>query len=290
MSGGKVIPIALASHYGQPTTTTAHALKITRTDGQVFAFTSAGQDVTLAGQLYSAAQGLLVTGIDTSAGFEVDNLELTTIDDGSLFTNILAGTWRGAAFLLMRYNWASPTDGVEYLLAGTFGEMPMNRNTITIELRGLQQVLQLTIGAPSQKLCRYRVGVNDGYLSRCPVDIAAYTFTGTLTSVTSLQVMRASALGKPLDYFTEGELTFTSGANDGRTIKVKAFAADGTFTFALPLQEAAAIGDTFTASAGCTKRWAEDCDAKFGAALDFGGEPHRPGVDQLTSAPDQEAS
>jgi uncharacterized phage protein (TIGR02218 family) len=284
----KTIPIALADHYAQPSTTWAHGLKVTRQDGAVFGFTSSGQDVTIDGQLYGAAQGLTITNIDTSAGLDVDNLELTTLDDGSLFTHadILAGVWRNASFLIFRYNWASPTDGIEPLIAGVTGECQMNRNTIVLELRGLQQYLQTIVGSPSSKLCRYRFGVNDGYTTKCPVDAATFTFAGTITGVTSLQVFAASAIGKPDDYFTEGEVKFLTGANAGRTVKVKTFvAAGGVFTFALPLYSAAAIGDTFSATAGCMKRWQEDCDAKFGAALDFGGEPHRPGVDALTATP-----
>ena len=72
----KTIPINLAAHYALASTTLAHALKITRTDGQVFAFTSADADVTLSSVLHRSAPGLNVTSIALSAGFAVDNLEL----------------------------------------------------------------------------------------------------------------------------------------------------------------------------------------------------------------------
>jgi hypothetical protein len=45
------------------------------------------------------------------------------------------------------------------------------------------------------------------------------------------------------------------------------------------------IGDTFSAVAGCQKRLAEDCGTKFSNVVNFGGEPHLPGIDALTSPP-----
>ena len=44
-------------------------------------------------------------------------------------------------------------------------------------------------------------------------------------------------------------------------------------------------GDEFRAMAGCGKRVLEDCRDKFDNVVNFQGEPHRPGVDQLTAPP-----
>ena len=51
------------------------------------------------------------------AGAAVDNLELTALDDGSIFTrpDVFGGLWRNAAFVIYRYNHASIADGVETL-------------------------------------------------------------------------------------------------------------------------------------------------------------------------------
>ena len=275
----------LGTHYAGGATTTAYALKITRGDGQVYGFTSHDQDVTISAVLYEAGQGLDVTGIVTSAGFGVDNLELKTLDDGSLFTRaqVLGGLWQGAAFLCFRYNWASPSDGIEPLLAGTIGNVTLRDGSIVCELRGLQQYLQQSVGSISSKTCRARLGD-----ARCRKDLASFTHSGTVTTATSRQVFKDSALSQASDYFGEGEVEWLTGNNAGLFAKVKTHvnSTGAIFTLMQPMPATVQVGDTFTAIAGCRKRLLDDCKTKFDNVLNFQGEPHRPGVDAITAVPE----
>lgn len=272
----KTLPTALAAHYAGGTTTLADLLKITRKDGQVFAFTSASTDVTIASQLYTSAQGLDISSLEASAGLNVDNLELSTLDDGTVFTKIdvLSGRWRNADFVISRYNWASPADGVDVRMVGTIGEVRLHRGYVTAELRGLQQYLQQPIGSVSSKTCRARLGD-----ALCTKVLTSFTFTGSVTTATSAQVFTDSTKAQAAEYFNEGLLTWTSGPSSGLTVKVKTFAA-GVFTLTLPMLSAVAIGHTFSVVAGCQKRLS-DCSTKFSNVLNFQGEPHLPGIDQV---------
>ena len=273
----KTLPALLNTHYSGGTTTLADLLKITRADAAVYAFTSAAYDVTISSQLYKSAQGLNISSIEMSAGLAVDNLELTTLDDGSVFTTleVLSGVWRNAAFTISRYNWASPADGVEARMAGTIGEVHLHRGYVVAELRGLQQYLQQPVGSVSSKTCRARLGD-----ALCTKNLTAFTHTGTVTSAASQQVFTASAMVQAADYFAEGVLTWTSGPSSGIKMKVKGFAS-GVFTLALPMLSAISAGHTFSVIAGCQKRLT-DCVTKFSNVLNFQGEPHLPGIDEVT--------
>lgn len=277
----KNLPTNLAAHVATRETTLATALKITRTDAAVYGFTSHDVDDLIDGVTYSADPGLNITDIVLAANAAVGNLELTTLDDGTVFTraDVLGGVWRNAAFLIFRYNWASLTDGIDPLIAGTLGEATLRQNDLVIELRDLRQYLQQAVGDVSSKTCRARLGD-----ARCAKNLAAFTYTGTLTGVTSKQVFRDSGRAEAVNWFDEGEITWTGGANDGLSAKVKAYAANGTFTLALPMMGTVAIGDTYSAVAGCRKRLEEDCVAKFDNVLNFQGEPHRKGLNDLTKA------
>lgn len=277
----KTLPTALAAHVATRDTKLATALKITRADATVFGFTSHDIDDIVSGVTYSANPGLLATDIVTSANAAVGNLELTTLHDGTLFTvaDILGGVWRNAAFTIFRYNWSSLTDGIDTLMTGTLGEITINQNNVVVELRDLRQYLQQAVGDASSKTCRARLGD-----ARCTKNLTSFTYTGTLTGVTSKQVFRDSGRGEAVNWFDEGEITFTSGANSGRSAKVKSYAADGTFTLALPLLGTVAIGNTYSAIAGCRKRLDEDCKTKFNNVINFVGEPHRQGINNLTQS------
>lgn len=277
----RTIPINLAAHMALGTTTVSYLLKVTRLDATVFAFTSADADVVSGGVVYLASPGLDVSSIVHSAGLAVDNLELTTLDDGTTFSqaDVLGGLWRNAAFQISKLNRNSVGDGVTVLMVGTVGDVSLQRGVIHAELRGLQQYLQQPIGSVSSRTCRARVGD-----AMCTVNIPGLTVTGSVSAVTSNQVFVFGASGAVADYFAEGLLTFTSGLNVGLSQKVKVFAADKTITLSLPMVQAVVVGDTFTVYPGCRKRLAEDCVGKFNNVLNFQGESHLPGIDQLTGS------
>jgi uncharacterized phage protein (TIGR02218 family) len=278
----KSLPSGLAAMAAQTVTTWATALKITRPDAVVYGFTSADRDATISSVVYKAHPGLDVTSIAHSLGLNVDNLELTTLDDETVFTRIdvLGGRWRNSSFTLFRYDWANVANGIDTLLSGVIGDVELRRGTVWAELRGLQQYLQQPVGQASSKTCRNRLGVNNGRDSICTVTLASYTVTGSVTSVVSNQVFTDSTRAEATGYFDEGLLTWTSGPNNGLVRRVKLFAA-GQFTMVLPELGTVAVGHTYSVVAGCRKRLAEDCVAKFNNVLQFNGEPHRPKINDL---------
>lgn len=280
----KTIPAPLLANYASDTPTTAFGLKITRTDAEVFGWTSADIDTDDIGDavLYRAAPGLDVASWAASAGLAVGNTELRILHEDDTITraDILAGLWNNAVFYLFRYNWASPSDGVEPISAGRLGEVHPRAGHYVVELRDLRQYLQQPVGAASTKTCRARLGD-----AMCMVDLGPWTETGAITSVTSKQVFTDTSRTEADDYFGEGILTWTGGLNTGLSQKVKTYASD-TFTLSLPMIFNVQVGDTYSVVAGCRKRLDEDCATKFGNELNFQGEPHRPTVDELTSSPE----
>lgn len=260
-------------------TTLASALRITRRDGLVLGFTSHDIDITISSQLYDSSPGVNVSSISGSAGFAVDNLELSTLDDGTVFdiADIFNGLWRNAEFLIFRYNWVTG-NVVEDLMAGTIGEASVRLSTIVIEMRGLQQYLQQPIGTVSTKTCRNRLGD-----ARCGVDLYPYTFSGTVTGVTSNYVFTAAGLAQAADYFGEGLIEWLSGDNAGMQSKVRAHAGGCVITQSLPTFRPIQVGDTFSIIRGCRKR-VVDCQG-FSNILRMRAEPHRPSIDKLTKPP-----
>lgn len=277
----KTLPALLASHIAQGTTTVAYLLRIVRADAQAFAFTSLDRDLVVDGITYSATQGLDVSGIVSAAGLAVDNLELTTLHDGTLFSTpeVLSGVWKNASFVISQCNWAAPSDGVDVLLKGTLGEVTLQRNLVVAELRGLQQPLQQPIGLVISPLCRARLGD-----AACTKVLTSFTHTATITTA-GQQTMTASSLAQAADYFGNGILTFTSGACSGLSQRIKTHATGGVLTLTLPMLLPVAVGDGITVMAGCRKRLDEDCRQKFNNVLNFQGEPHLPGLDALTKSP-----
>jgi hypothetical protein len=76
----------------------------------------------------------------------------------------------------------------------------------------------------------------------------------------------AQVTATPTDYFQQGQVKWTSGANSGL--------------------DAVAVGDTFDVYPGCQKRLAEDCITKFNNAENFQGDPYVPGEDVVNRVED----
>jgi len=286
----KTIPGALDAHYALGTTTLAVAIKITRADGTVFGWTEHDVADTVSAVVYSPDPGIAVSEIVTSAGLQVGNLEIRTLNDETIFTaaDIHNGVWRNAAFEIFRYNHQSPSDGIDPLLYGNVGEVRPMQNMVTVELLDLRQYLQPAVGSASSKTCRYRLGsttrANGGL---CTLDIsgAPFTVSFTVTGVTSNRVFQDTARAEAEDYFGWGSVEWLTGNNAGVFRKVQSYAADGTFTLAEQMYDTVQVGDTGTAVVGCRLRRDEDCVTKFNNVLNFGGEPDRTGLDDLASSP-----
>jgi uncharacterized phage protein (TIGR02218 family) len=161
------------------------------------------------------------------------------------------------------------------LRTGTLGEVSLSGGRFTAEVRGLAQPLAQTIGQLYSSGCRAKFGD-----SRCKQPLASFTFTASVTSVTSSQTFVASGLAQASGYFDFGTLTFTSGANQGLKTEVKVFLSGGSITLVLPMPYGVDVADNFTISAGCDKSF-ETCTSRFNNAINFRGEPHVPGLDRM---------
>jgi len=77
-----------------------------------------------------------------------------------------------------------------------------------------------------------------------------------------------------------GLITMTSGASAGLSMEVKAY-SPGTITLQVQFALGVAAGDEYEIVVGCGKRFVEDCVGRFDNGINFRGEPHLIGIDQL---------
>jgi uncharacterized phage protein (TIGR02218 family) len=124
---------------------------------------------------------------------------------------------------------------------------------------------------------------------RCGVDLSspAYRGSGAVTAVLAVSSFAASGLDDyAAGWFTAGRLTFTSGANTGLSVEVKAHRNAGGVSFDLwqAMPQAISEGDAFVVTAGCDKSFAT-CHARFANAVNFRGFPHIPGNDFVIRYP-----
>jgi uncharacterized phage protein (TIGR02218 family) len=111
--------------------------------------------------------------------------------------------------------------------------------------------------------------------SGCTLSKAAFAVNGTVQSGSTVNKLITN-LTQADDYFDNGQLVFTSGANSGHIVAVKLYLnVSGEVFFVVPLPAAPIAGDTFTIYPGCDKTQST-CSSKFVNLVNFGGFPYVP--------------
>lgn len=282
----RTIPAGLQAHLDTGATTLAWCWRITRRDGSRLGFTDHDVDIVFDGTTFEAASGLDATEVRETVGLNVDNVDVEGAlrSDHLAAADLEAGLYDNADIDILLVNWASPEERV-LIRSGSIGEVKRGPSAFSAEVRGLAHVLQQEQGRTFQYACNALVG--DG---RCGVNLAlaAYRGTGAVLSLVNDRRFTVSGLGSfTSDWFAQGKLIWTSGANNGLSVEVKLHSrVSGVVTIELweRMSGPLAIGDTFAITAGCDKQFST-CRTKFANAESFRGFPHMPGNDFVTRVP-----
>lgn len=164
----KTVSAGLAAHLAQEVTTLATCWRAQLSDGTVMGFTDHVQDIVLGGVTYQAATGYTASAVQTTAGTEVDNLELLGVIDATALsqTDLQSGRWDYADIEIFEVNYNDLTLGTNPLRKGNLGEVSLGKTRFQAELRGLSQKLTQRIGRLVLPACDADLGD-----ARCSVDL-----------------------------------------------------------------------------------------------------------------------
>lgn len=271
------IPAGLAAAIAAQTAALATLWRVERADGVVLRVTDHDRDLVVGGETYLAALGYRASAIRTAAGLAANNLDIDGVldDDAITEADLRAGRWDHAAVRVSLVDWSTPAGGVLLLRAGWLGQVEIARGEFRAELLGLSRAFDGTVGEVYQPTCRASLGD-----ARCGVDLGPLTVTGTIDADASdRRTLVDSARTESAGTFDFGLLTWTSGANDGLAMEVRSSTVGG-IELQLPMPYAVASGDAYSLTPGCDGLFAT-CRDRFANVLNFRGEPHVPGTDQL---------
>jgi uncharacterized phage protein (TIGR02218 family) len=282
----RTIPAALQAKLDCGVTTLCQCWIVTRRDGIVLGFTDHDQDVVVAGVTCRAGTGLTGSEATAQLGLAVAGSDISgaLADDALAEADLAAGRFDAAAIDVFVVDWSDPTLNV-LLAKGVLGEVRREGAAFTAELRSLTHRLAEDSGRLYTATCDADLGD-----ARCTIDLTDASFhgKGAVTTLDGAAIFHASGLDTFADgWFTEGKITFTSGANDTLAVEVKTHRAEaGAVTIELwqQMPELIVAGDTFSITAGCDKRFTT-CRDRFSNSINFRGFPHIPGNDFIISIP-----
>ncbi len=278
----KTLPSGLQAHLDSGTTTLAWCWRLTRNDGQVFGFTDHDVSLTFDGTTFQPESGFAASEIRAGSDLSVDSQDAEGVLTSSTITetDILDGRWDNAGVEIWRVNWQDVSQRV-LMRRGAIGQVRRGRVQFVAEMRSLSHVLGQTVGRTFQATCDAALGD-----ARCGVNLSAPAFkgSGTVASVVGDRGFTTTDLGSFADgWFALGLVTWSSGANAGRSAEVLSHKLSGALATVTLLEKpvrAISAGDAFTITAGCDKSFAT-CQEKFANAVNFRGFPHIPGQDTI---------
>lgn len=215
-----------------------------------------------------------VRGILASGDITTEDLHAGLYDEARIDETLVDWRypWRGALA-----SWSYWIDQVRY-----------DGESWTAELSGSARFMRRRVGESLTRNCQRKLGD-----SLCQVTLASFTVTGSVLGTEDGDkrlVIFAAGFGSFSDgYFADGQITWTSGANDGLSENVKAYRdADKRVELQNQMPHPIGVGDAFSLIAGCDKT-AATCDTKFSNIDNFGGWLYVPGTDRALQTPRRRA-
>lgn len=282
----------------------AYCAKITTRNGFVYALTSHDEDLSIPHEsgiysgIYATTVGSDFASVELSANSERANLSINGAFDayGYSFTkqDLISGLLDHARIIIFQVDYTDLDLGYLECVSGYLGDMTIKGNTFSFDIIGDASLLDRTLGVTYESACPVLFGS-----VKCGLTLSEYTSIGHVTSVitngsqfhVSIDTLGVHASINN-DYYSKGLLNWTgSGVSDhlntGLSFQVDSYTNIVnvlTITLLTNTPYTITVGDTFTITAGCKKRFVEDCTSKFNNASHFQGFPYIPTADQMKAS------
>lgn len=221
-----------------------------------------------------------------SVGISVDTMGLTLQADDTITVNgvpivqaFARGLFNGATVRVSRMYWDTDlvVQGVAPVFYGRVGQVETGLNQVSTEVRSHAELLDVMVpGEVYQPGCR-----NTLFDPQCGLSRAAWKTSATVSvgSTATRNTFSVPNTGKAAQYFSVGEVKFTSGANSGVRRMIKRHVENGAgtddFTLVAPAPYDIAAGTTVELYPGCNKTMGV-CSGTFANLARFRAEPFIP--------------
>lgn len=268
---------AMIDHLGSNVTFLIEIWKMVARDGTIAAYAAHQRNITFNAQLYTSAP-IEPTRFTRKLGLEPDDAELTGVFDVITEADIRGGRWKRARITKEIINYLDTSMGSVAKQVGFAGKFTLENNQFTVEFQSVSSLLGQEIGDLTSPTDRNRT------LDDLGVTVAMFTFARAVTASADRRHFTVNGTAKPDNYFQYGKVTFSSGANNGRSMEIKLNAGNDIELY-LPMLSNIAIGDAVSLVAGYdgTRDAARD---KFSAAINMQAEPDLPGINQVYTYPE----
>jgi len=249
-------------------TTLANCWKLTLKNGITLGFTDFAEDLVVHDLVYRARSGFFSSAIESSSSLSVDNFEIGGFLDADIITkeDVISGLYDHAYLEILVVNYYKTQENI-VIKAGYFGEVRFKDHQFIVEVRGISESLSKKVGKLYSPTCRAKFGgsecgIKEGAGVICKIieiygEIKLIVDTELTDSLYKYGQVKVRNLYIPIVSFHLNEITLISK---------------------LPVETQK--GDECILYAGCDRKF-ETCCNIYNNAINFRGEPHVPGMDEI---------
>lgn len=259
----------------------AHLWKIEMNEGTILYITDHDRDINDGTNVYSASSGIQRSAREASGQLSREsNMSMKGAFDSAFVTaaDVGAGFFDGAKVTERVVDWRYPRGiMVGDIRSDTWwiSRIKAAGDGFTFELEGVKRNMRRKFGGVIGRLCRHQLG-GDICDNGVNIESATYKHSGTVSAIVTQPRIFEATLAGANNFYNNGKLVWTSGANVGVRAQVKLWAtATNRVYLEVPLPFDIVVGDAFNIYAGCNKTLSE-CETKFSNLVNFGGEPFVP--------------
>lgn len=248
-----------------------HCLRVVPLWGTTVYLTDHPRDLVIGANTYKTDSGYEFTGYAAEGNMAPGVVDLSGIADiaGIGYDQIVSGVFDNARVYLFATTWRNPIVDEEPLGVAFMGKTTLKDKRYTAELMMMVDALNQSVVKTYTPSCPKKFGGQE--YAGCKVALGPLTVTGNITGVTSNSLFVDAGRTEVVDYFAEGTIAFTTGANAGlKTQEIKAHSAGGVIQTHEAFHYPVAVGDAYTMIPGCRKRL-DDCTTKWNNIINFGG-------------------
>lgn len=264
--------------------TKIYCLRIVPNWGDAIYLTGHVKDLVIGSNTYRTDYGYEFTGQSSNSTFAPGSLDITGIADlaGVDYDEIISGVFDNARIYAFATTWTNPVEDEEPIGLAFMGRITLQDTRYKAEVMMAIDALNQVVGDTYSAACPKKFGGQE--FAGCGIDLAAITVTGAITGVVSNSQFSDSGRTEDDDYFGEGTISFTTGANAGlKPMEIKTYTgASGTIIVHEAFHYPVTIGDQYSMIPGCRKR-KSDCIDKWNNIVNFGGFSFIPTSSQYQS-------
>lgn len=251
--------------------------RVFRRDGFTLGFTGHDRDLYFDGVLHRAAPGMVPSAIRKTADLSPDSAEVQGVLSHSSIRSedLAAGRFDEARVMVGAVNWETRDHAVLY--EGSLGSIAQDSGSFTAELRSAKAQLDKDFIPRTSPTCRAKF-CGPG----CTLSTPKFSSEAAVESI-DMETNAVSFAGLEQNLYINGELRWFDGPQAGMRAEILE-AESGGLVLGATISPALEIGTRALLVEGCD-HLLTTCNARFGNAVNFQGEPFVPGNDLLARYP-----